>query len=56
MCLEGDSRTLAGALTRNRIVYTPESDGRVRQTWLTSPDSGRTWQAGFDGWYRRKVS
>jgi len=54
MRLEGASRTPAGATILNRIVYTPEPDGRVRQTWLTSQDSGRTWQASFDGWYRRR--
>lgn len=54
MRLEGDQRTPAGALVKNRIEWTPQPDGRVRQTWYVSQDSGRTWQASFDGWYRRK--
>ena len=54
MRLEGESRARSGASVRNRIVWTPQPDGRVRQTWLVSQDSGRTWQASFDGWYRRR--
>ncbi len=55
MRLEGDSRTPQGAV-KNRITWTPQADGRVRQTWSISRDGGATWQAGFDGWYRRKPS
>ena len=54
MRLEGETRPPNGPLIRNRIVWTPLADGRVRQSWLTSRDSGATWQAGFDGWYRRR--
>lgn len=53
MVLEGDTRTPAGAV-RNRITWSPEPDGRVRQLWSTSTDGGKTWKAGFDGWYRRR--
>ena len=55
MRLEGDGVSPRGPV-RNRIVWTPEPDGRVRQTWSVSRDSGRTWQVGFDGWYRRRTS
>jgi hypothetical protein len=55
MRLEGESRTRTGALVLNRIVRTPQVDGRVRQTWSFSQDSGRTWTASFDGWYRRRT-
>jgi hypothetical protein len=56
MRLEGERRTPAGAVVRNRIVWTPESDGRVRQSWYISPDNGQTWQLSFEGWYRRRGS
>lgn len=54
MVLEGDTRTPGGATVRNRITWSPEPDGRVRQLWSTSTDGGKTWKAGFDGWYRRR--
>jgi hypothetical protein len=54
MFLEGDGRTPAGAAVRNRIVWTPQTDGRVRQVWFVSADGGATWRASFDGWYRRR--
>ena len=52
MRLEGASGTGASAV-RNRITWTPQPDGRVRQTWTVSRDGGATWQPSFDGWYRR---
>lgn len=55
MVLEGDGLSPAGAAIRNRIVWTAERDGRVRQAWSTSADGGRSWVAGFDGWYWRKA-
>jgi hypothetical protein len=54
MVLEGETRTAAGATVLNRIAWSPEPDGRVRQLWTTSTDGGKTWKAGFDGWYRRR--
>ncbi len=35
----------------NRIRWTPNGDGTVRQVWDVSPDGGKTWQASFDGKY-----
>ncbi|HEX6252117.1 MAG TPA: hypothetical protein VFZ56_11840 [Gemmatimonadaceae bacterium] len=55
MVLEGDGVSPAGVPIRNRIAWTPQPDGRVRQLWSTSADSGRTWRAGFDGWYARRA-
>ena len=40
--------------TLNRITWTPNKDGSVRQHWETSADRGKTWQTAFDGLYRRK--
>lgn len=38
---------------RERITWTPQDDGGVRQLWETSTDDGRTWNTSFDGRYRR---
>jgi hypothetical protein len=55
MTLEGESGPPNGRRTLNRIVWTPQPDGRVRQVWSVSQDKGATWQSSFDGWYRRKT-
>ena len=36
-----------------RITWTPNADGSVRQVWETSKDDGATWAVNFDGVYRR---
>jgi hypothetical protein len=56
MVLEGrqdrpDPKT--GIVQRERITWTPNSDGSVRQHWESSTDNGKSWQTGFDGLYRR---
>lgn len=38
----------------NRITWTPDEDGSVRQLWDSSSDYGNTWQVLFDGIYRKK--
>lgn len=38
----------------DRISWTPQQDGSVRQVWEVSPDEGATWNSIFDGSYRRK--
>jgi hypothetical protein len=35
-----------------RITWTPNADGSVRQLWETSNDDGATWVVSFDGLYR----
>ncbi len=54
--LKDGSMVLSGAQgkTLNRISWTPNTDGTVRQLWETSTDQGKTWQSAFDGLYRRK--
>jgi hypothetical protein len=47
MALEG-----IDADARQRITWTRDGDG-VRQLWETSKDDGQTWEAAFDGRYRR---
>lgn len=54
MGLEEASAGPGGTAILQRITWTPEPDGRVRQLWQQSQDGGRTWTVGFDGWYRRK--
>lgn len=37
----------------DRITFTPQADGSVRQWWQVSRDGGKTWTTSFDGIYRR---
>ncbi|HJU87575.1 MAG TPA: tetratricopeptide repeat protein [Gemmatimonadota bacterium] len=41
----------ASANPLNRITWTPNPDGTVRQHWETSTDGGATWSTSFDGLY-----
>ena len=52
MQMTGESMTAKGAVT-NRVTWTPNPDGSVRQFWESSTDGGNTWQTSFDGLYRR---
>jgi len=38
----------------NRITWERLPDGRVRQLWETSKDSGATWSVAFDGYYTKE--
>ena len=40
----------------DRISWTPNPDGSMRQPWEFSIDGGQTWRNNCDGTYRRKVS
>jgi hypothetical protein len=42
-----------GTLRRQRIIWTPLSDGAVRQHWESSDDDGASWRTVFDGRYVR---
>lgn len=48
-----DAKT--GIAQRERITWTPNADGSVRQLWESSVDDGKTWTIAFDGQYRRKA-
>ena len=48
----GNVMTLENA--SNRIRFTNNPDGSVRQTWDQSADGGKTWKAVFDGKYVRR--
>ncbi len=39
----------------NRITWTPNADGSVRQHWQGSKDGGKTWTTVFDGLYVKQV-
>lgn len=53
MVLRGERVTPRGHVW-NRITWRPLAGGIVQQLWEVSTDSGRTWQASFDGRYRRR--
>jgi len=53
MRLEGKTPTDGGEQLE-RITWTPNADGTVRQHWEQSTDGGKTWKTAFDGLYRRK--
>ena len=37
----------------DRIAWTPNADGSVRQLWEASEDGGKAWKTLFDGLYRK---
>lgn len=45
---------VGGKPTLERITWTPNADGTVRQHWEQSVDGGKTWTTAFDGLYRKK--
>lgn len=55
MVLEGrhDTPDATGAFGRERITWTPNADGTVRQSWESSKDDGKTWTIAFDGIYHK---
>lgn len=55
MVLEGkqpvaDAKT--GKFQHERITWTPNADGSVRQLWESSTDDGESWTVAFDGRYQ----
>lgn len=59
MVLEGvqdKPNAQTGLAQRERITWTPNADGSVRQLWETSPDDGKTWSTSFDGLYRKSAT
>jgi hypothetical protein len=45
---------VGGRPRTERITWTPNADGTVRQHWEQSTDGGKTWTTAFDGLYRKK--
>lgn len=52
MVLEGELIN-GESVVLQRITWTPNSDGSVRQHWETSGDGGSSWTTAFDGTYRK---
>ena len=53
MVLMGE-HDVSGKPTVEKITWTPNADGSVRQHWEQSTDGGKSWTDAFDGLYRRK--
>ena len=53
MVLEGLAPGADGAMAKQRITWTPNADGSVRQLWETA-DSKGAWTVAFDGRYTKK--
>lgn len=53
MVLTGDRVGPDGKTVTDRITWTPNEDGTVRQHWEVNADGGEGWQTVFDGTYRR---
>ena len=53
MVLSGPGKNAKGIDIINRITWTPNQDGSVRQHWETSSDKGQTWATSFDGLYTK---
>jgi len=53
MQMSGPRSNPEGEKVIDRITWTPNDDGSVRQLWETSKDDGTTWEVAFDGLYRR---
>ncbi|MBL9218477.1 MAG: hypothetical protein JNG82_08315 [Opitutaceae bacterium] len=54
MVLTGE-HNVRGRHLIERITWTPNADGSVRQHWEQSADAGKTWTTAFDGLYRKKA-
>jgi hypothetical protein len=54
MVLEGQTVGREKEVIRQRVTWTPQADGRVRQLWEQSKDDGKTWTVAFDGMYSKK--
>ena len=56
MVLEGDSPAGGGTTVRQRITWTAQPAGKVRQLWESSADGGKSWKVEFDGTYAKAKS
>ncbi|MEM7585013.1 MAG: hypothetical protein AAF560_16585 [Acidobacteriota bacterium] len=55
MVLAGETPGQDGKPLKHEIAWTPMADGRVKQHWRVSRDSGETWTDAFIGLYARKL-
>ncbi|MCP3979634.1 MAG: hypothetical protein GY716_09930 [bacterium] len=54
MVLEGRSKDQKGNPVHNRITWTPNEDGTVRQHWQVRGADADEWKTAFDGLYKKK--
>jgi hypothetical protein len=54
MVMEGERSLPDGNQTLERITWTPNADGTLRQLWQSSRDRGMRWATVFDGTYRKR--
>jgi hypothetical protein len=54
MVMTGETEQAGGKKQLERITWTPNANGTVRQHWEQSVDDGQTWTTAFDGLYRKK--
>jgi hypothetical protein len=53
MILSGESRGTKGTVI-NRITWTPLPEGKVKQEWASSNNTGASWQISFVGIYEKQ--
>lgn len=51
---DGHMVLASGGASMQRITWSPQADGSVRQLWDGSADGGKTWTTVFDGKYVKK--
>jgi hypothetical protein len=56
MILQNKIEMEDGSFLNNRITWTDNEDGTVRQVWEKSYDDGQSWSKIFDGLYKKKKS
>jgi hypothetical protein len=54
MVLSGESKGARGTII-NRITWTPLPDGKVKQHWETSTNTGKSWTTSFTGIYEKEA-
>ncbi len=50
-----EAKNRSSQLQTDRITWTPNADGTVRQLWEVSVDQEKSWTVSFDGVYKRKI-
>ena len=53
MVLSGESKGARGTII-NRITWTPLPDGKVKQEWEISTNTGKSWKTSFVGIYEKQ--
>ncbi len=56
MVLSGERKGKEDSQVIDKITWTPNADGSVRQHWEISQDGGETWKTSFDGTYRKAIT